>query len=72
MHDTSPINEECSGDIKSVEEQGNGRCMDVTFHSHDAARYVQSCSVCVCREVFNITLRKALCMSGYTVAGIPL
>ncbi|ETW77841.1 hypothetical protein HETIRDRAFT_238643, partial [Heterobasidion irregulare TC 32-1] len=42
-----------SGDIKSVEEQGNGRCMDVTFHSHDAAR-------------------KALCMSGYTVAGIPL
>ncbi|THH13351.1 hypothetical protein EW146_g6848 [Bondarzewia mesenterica] len=41
------------GDIKSVEEQGNGRRLALTFHTHDAAR-------------------KALCMSGYTVAGVPL
>ncbi|EIM88839.1 uncharacterized protein STEHIDRAFT_138020 [Stereum hirsutum FP-91666 SS1] len=41
------------GDIRKVEDRNQGHSMEITFHTHDAAR-------------------KALCMTGYTISGVPL
>lgn len=51
--------------------EGSRRYLELTFPSQDAAKYVL-CLRVACPILILMLNRKALCMTGYNVAGVPL
>lgn len=71
---TIPLRIPTAGHVRKCDENitdEHGRYMDISFFSRDASRCVHSHLDFICASPA-LSTRKALCMSGYTVAGVPL